>query len=58
MNDNEIEKWLDTGKAMNKAGAYGIQNEFCVFIEKIEGNYDTAVGLSTHKIYDIIKEYI
>ena len=58
MSDNEMEKWLDTGKAMNKAGAYGIQNEFCVFIDKIEGNYDTAVGLSTHKIYDIIKEYI
>ena len=58
MSDNEMEKWLDTGKAMNKAGAYGIQNEVCVFIDKIEGNYDTAVGLSTHKIYDIIKEYI
>ena len=58
MSDNEIEKWLDTGKAMNKAGAYGIQDEFCVFIDKIDGNYNTAVGLSTHKIYDIIKEYI
>ena len=28
MKDSEIEKWLDTGKAMDKAGAYGIQNEF------------------------------
>lgn len=56
--EKEIEKWLDTGNAMDKAGAYGIQNEFCVFIEKIEGNYTTAVGLPTHKLYDIIKNYI
>lgn len=54
----EIDKWLDTGNAMDKAGAYGIQNEFCVFVEKIEGNYTTAVGLPTHKVYDIIKNYI
>jgi len=58
MKDEEIEKWLDTGKAMDKAGAYGIQTEFGVFVEKIEGNYTTAVGLPIHKVYDIIKEYI
>lgn len=58
MSDKEIENWLNTGNAMDKAGAYGIQNEFCVFIDKIEGNYTTAVGLPTHKLYDIIKEYI
>ena len=58
MKDEEIEKWLDTGKAMDKAGAYGIQTEFGVYVEKIEGNYTTAVGLPIHKVYDIINEYI
>lgn len=58
MSDKEIDKWIDTGNAMDKAGAYGIQNEFCVFVEKIEGNYTSVVGLPTHKLYDIIKEYI
>lgn len=58
ISDREIEKWIDTGKAMDKAGAYGIQNEFCVHVEKIEGNYTTVLGLSVHKLYDIIKEYI
>ena len=58
MADKEIDKWIDTGHAMDKAGAYGIQNEFCVFVEKIEGNYTSVVGLPTHKLYDIIKEYI
>lgn len=54
ISDKEIDKWINTGNAMDKAAAYGIQNEFCVFVEKIEGNYTTAVGLPTHKLYDII----
>ena len=58
MSDDEIEKWLNTGNAMDKAGAYGIQNEFCVFVDKICGNYSTAVGLPTQKLYDFIKEFI
>lgn len=56
--DKEIVKWLDTGNAMDKTAAYGIQNEFCVFVNKIEGNYTSIVGLPTHKLYDIIKDYI
>lgn len=58
ISDKEIDKWLDTGNAMDKAGAYGIQNEFCVHVEKIEGNYSSIVGLPTHILYDIIKPYI
>lgn len=56
--NEEIEKWINTGKAMDKAGAYSLQDEFCIFVDKIEGNYTTAIGLPTHKVYDIIKEYI
>ena len=58
ISEEEIEKWIDTGKAMDKAGGYAIQDEFGVFIEKIEGNYSTIVGLPIHKVYEIIKEYI
>ncbi|MBQ3407589.1 MAG: septum formation protein Maf [Clostridia bacterium] len=58
ISDDEIDRWIDTGNAMDKAGAYGIQNEFCVHVEKIEGNYSTMIGLPTHILYDIIKPYI
>lgn len=58
ISDAEIEKWLDTGNAMDKAAAYGIQNEFCVFVDKIDGNYSSVVGMPTHKLYDILKKYI
>ena len=51
----EIEEWLDTGHAWDKAAAYAIQLEFAKFIEKIDGNYSSVVGLPIHKLYNILK---
>lgn len=58
MTDKEINNWINSGEAMDKAGAYGIQNKFCVYIDKIEGNYNSIVGLPVSKLYDIIKKYL
>lgn len=58
MNDREIQDWIDSGKAMDKAGAYAIQEEFAKYIEKIEGSYATVVGLPIHKVYQVIKQYL
>ena len=57
MAENEIQEWIATGKAFDKAGAYAIQDEFAKFIDKIDGNYSSVVGLPIDKIYDIIKNY-
>lgn len=58
MTDAEIDKWIEIGSPLDKAGGYAIQSEFCVFVDKIEGNYTTAVGLPMHKLYDAIKKYL
>ena len=58
MTDKEIEAWVDTGKAYDKAGAYAMQLEFAKHIEKINGNYDSIIGLPINKVYNILKEYI
>ena len=58
MSEKEIQNWIDTGEALDKAGAFAIQGRFCVYIEKINGNYDSIVGLPTAKLYDMIKNYI
>jgi len=58
MTDKEIEAWVDSGKAYDKAGAYAIQLEFAKYIEKIEGNYDSIVGLPINKVYRILKRII
>ena len=56
MSDKEITNWINTGKALDKAGAYAVQGEFMVFIEKFNGNYATVMGLPIHKVYDIFKK--
>ena len=58
MTDSEIEDWINTGKALDKAGAYAIQEDFAKFIDRIDGNYFGVVGLPIDKVYDIIKNFI
>lgn len=58
MKEREIQDWINSGKAMDKAGAYAVQEEFSKYIEKIEGNYATVVGLPIHKVYQVIKQYL
>ena len=58
MTDEEIQKWIEVGNVYDKAGAYAIQEMFGVFIEKIDGNYSTVIGLPINKVYNILKNYI
>lgn len=53
----EIMDYIDSGSPMDKAGAYGIQDDFgAVFIRKIKGCYYNVVGLPLSKVYDALKE--
>ncbi len=45
MTEAEIDRYLATGEADDKAGAYGIQGRASVFIERIEGSHQNVVGL-------------
>lgn len=52
LSDKEIEDYIKTGSPMDKAGAYGIQDDFgAVFIKKITGCYYNVVGLPLAKVY-------
>lgn len=58
MTQSEIEEWVASGEAYDKAGGYAIQGKFGKYIEKIEGNYYTVVGLPIQKVYQEIKNDI
>jgi septum formation protein len=52
LTDDEITEYIDGGSPMDKAGAYGIQDDFgAVFIKKINGCYYNVVGLPLAKFY-------
>ena len=56
MDELEIINYVDTYNVYDKAGAYAIQSKFAVYIDKIEGDYNTIVGLPINRLYDIFKE--
>lgn len=56
MTDEEIAWYLSTPEPYDKAGAYAIQGNFARFIEGIEGDYDTVVGLPVARLYQEMKK--
>ena len=45
MDDREIDAYIRTGSPLDKAGAYGAQDLAALFVERIEGEFYTVVGL-------------
>lgn len=57
--DREIDDYIYGGSPMDKAGAYGIQDDIgAVFIKKINGCYYNVVGLPLTKIYQALIKII
>ena len=54
--DQELRRYLETGESLGKAGAYSIQGEAARFIEKIEGDYPTIVGLPLRQTADLLEQ--
>jgi septum formation protein len=44
ISESLLERYLDTGDSLDKAGAYGIQGPSLTFISKVEGDYANVVG--------------
>lgn len=45
LNDEIIDAYVQTGDCLDKAGAYGIQSGGMFFVEKINGDYYSVMGL-------------
>ena len=58
MSDEEILNYIATGEPMDKAGAYGIQGYFAIYIKGIHGEYNNVVGLPVARVYQELKKLL
>ena len=58
ISDKEILNYLENNSCLDKAGGYGIQGRFSVFVEKIDGCYFNVVGFPISKFCKHYKKII
>lgn len=56
LSDTQIEKYVRTGEPLNVAGAFTIDGLGGAFVERIEGDYHTVVGLSLVGLRQLVTE--
>ena len=56
---DEIERYVAAGSPMDKAGAYGIQDDYgAVFVEKIDGCFYNVVGFPISKFHTALTNFL
>lgn len=55
IDDNEIECYVKSEKPLDKAGAYGIQDEGALFVDSIEGCFYNVMGLPLTRVYRALR---
>ena len=56
MTDEEIRDYISTGEPMDKAGSYGIQGLFGIYVKGINGDYNNVVGLPVARLFYEMKK--
>jgi septum formation protein len=56
LSDEDIERYIDTGEPMDKAGAYGIQGFGATIVERVDGDYFAVMGLALNRLVGLCRE--
>ncbi len=57
LSSEEIKNYIASGEPMDKAGAFAIQGLGSVIIEKMEGDFQSMVGLPLFRLAKILKKF-
>ena len=55
LTDEEIWDYIGSGDSFDKAGGYGVQGDFAVYVREIQGDYNNVVGLPVARLYQEMK---
>ncbi len=55
LSDDLILEYIKTGSPLDKAGSYGVQDDFNL-VKKIDGSLNNVIGLPVEKIAEILRE--
>jgi septum formation protein len=55
LRDDEIDRYIDTGEPMDKAGAYGIQGFGATIVERVDGDYFAVMGLPLNRLARLLE---
>jgi septum formation protein len=55
LSDDEIERYIDTGEPMDKAGAYGIQGFGATIVDRVDGDYFAVMGLPLNRLVRLLR---
>ena len=56
LSDEEIERYIDTGEPMDKAGAYGIQGFGATIVARVDGDYFAVMGLALNRLAGLLRQ--
>lgn len=56
LKEEEIDRYIQSGDPMDKAGSYGIQGRFAIHIKEIRGDYNNVVGLPVARLYQELQK--
>lgn len=55
LSEDEMRLYVESENGLDKAGGYGIQSEAGKFVAKLEGSFDTVMGLPVKLVSDLIQ---
>lgn len=55
---SEIEHYVENDNPLDKAGAYGIQDQSAIFVDRVQGCFYNVVGFPVTKFYVTLKAFL
>lgn len=55
LDEDEIRWYVNTGEPMDKAGSYALQGIGGLFVDRVDGDFSSVIGLPLPKVYRLLR---